>query len=80
MNTKEKSTRELALEWVKTLDIDTQIDLCIKYNDICKLHGRLMSNLTGREIEEIFLKETAHIDPTDIQSAYMMQVKPNQKE
>lgn len=53
----EKSTTELALEWVKTLDIDEQIDLCIKYNDICKLHGRLMSNLTGREIEEIYKSE-----------------------
>lgn len=80
MEAKETSTREQAIAWKNTLDIDTQIDLCIKYNDICKLHGRLMSNLTGREIEEIFLKETAHIDPTDIQSAYMMQVKPNQKE
>jgi len=51
------STREQAIAWKNTLDIDTQIDLCIKYNDVCKLYGRLMSNLTGREIEEIYNKE-----------------------
>ena len=57
MEAKETSTREQAIAWKNTLDIDTQIDLCIKYNDICKLHGRLMSKLTGREIEEIYNKE-----------------------
>ena len=53
----DESTREQAIAWKNTLDIDTQIDLCIKYNDVCKLHGRLMSKLTGREIEEIYNKE-----------------------
>jgi len=57
MKTKETSSKEQALAWKETLDIDTQIDLCIKYNDICNLHGRLMSNLTDREIEQIWRKE-----------------------
>lgn len=36
--------------------------------------------LTGREIEEIFKAETIHIDPSDIEAAFKMQVKPNQKQ
>ena len=35
-------------------------------------------SLTGREIEEIWRKETAHIDPSDIEAAYKTQV--NQKQ
>lgn len=75
------STREQAMAWKNTLDIDTQIDLCIKYNDVCKLHGRLMSNLTGREIEEIWKKETKQIGFIGGEFlATSMGLKPNQKQ
>lgn len=54
-------SRETALVWFKSFDEDGQTDLCIKYNDICKLNGRLASSLTGREIEEIWKKENPHL-------------------
>ena len=71
MKTKETSTRDQAMSWKNTLDIDTQIDLCIKYNDVCKLHGRLMSNLTGREIEEIWRKENSFMGTGLTQSEFI---------
>ena len=79
----DESTREQAIAWKNTLDIDTQIDLCIKYNDVCKLHGRLMSKLTGREIEEIYNKEV--LEPKRQKEWQESQVnrrysKPNQKQ
>lgn len=52
-----KTNRQLALSWIYSLDIDEQTDLCIKYNDICHLHGRLVSSLTGSEIEKIWKQE-----------------------
>jgi|GEM_PF-5251964 hypothetical protein len=51
---KEKSTRKQAMKWWNKQDEDYKIDLCIHYNDICKLHGRIPSSLTGREVEIIW--------------------------
>jgi len=81
-----ESVREQALAWWNS--IKNHQEKQSLSDDYTKTSGiRAYQSLTGREIEEIFLKETSHIDPTDIQSAYMMQVKsknvfskPNQKQ
>jgi hypothetical protein len=58
MNPKEKSTRELAIEWWDNLS-DISIQMPSK-SHLCKLyHGdmRIHKSLTGREIEEIWNRE-----------------------
>ena len=72
----ELKTRELALVWWNNQGQGRRNWLTNNYLG----NQRFEYSLTSREIEEIFKKETAHIDPTDIQSAYMMQVKANQKQ
>ena len=81
MKTKETSTREKSMIWWNSLTLEEKFYKVIpwlKSKDI-NVTERHPNSLTGREIEEIFKIETKHIDPSDIESAYRMQVKPNQK-
>jgi hypothetical protein len=81
MKTKETSTREKALTWWNSIKSKRKKQLlCQSYRFSVGLQGTSFHSLTGREIEEIWRKETAYIDPSDIEAAYKMQVKPNQKQ
>lgn len=90
----EKSTRELALEWWGNLSLKQQ-SIAIKNSDLIVKETRLISSLTGREIEEIWKKENPIITKgldldgnVVIQKHYTnnpkvkgnIQIKPNQKQ
>jgi hypothetical protein len=78
-----KTTRQIALAWWNNLNRYShespisKESLFNKYfvNGHWFTPAMFFNELTGREIEQIFLKETSHIDPSDIKSAYAMQVK-----
>jgi hypothetical protein len=54
----EKSTRELALEWWNNIKSKNKKQLlCQNYRFSVGLQGTSWQSLTGREIEEIYLKE-----------------------
>lgn len=73
-----KTTREQAMAYWVILPLSQKEELMRKHK-IIGFQMRTPRGLTGREIEEIWLKETAHIDSSDIESTYMMQFKPNQE-
>lgn len=68
----ELTTRKKAGKWFASKSYSQQHELSDKY-----FESRNPSLLTIEQVEEIFLKETSHIDPSDIEAAYLMQA--NQK-
>lgn len=70
-------TRTMALEWFNKLSNEKQLKLVELHLSDRPFVGR--DYLTGREIEQIFLKETSPVDKTDIESAYISQVKPKKQ-
>mgnify|MGYP000940733512 CR=1 FL=1 len=58
-NWKEKSDRELALEWWNNLDDSMKMNLCRIHFSMRSVSGiSVIKSLTGREIEQIWRKET----------------------
>jgi hypothetical protein len=72
--TREKSTRELALEWWNNLEIYQKTAIQFKYNP----QERQLTSLTGREIEKIWRIETNQ-DAEDGEKLHA-HLKPNQKQ
>lgn len=63
------STLKLALVWWNNKSNEKKLELHAKY------FLNIIGMLTDTQITEIFVQETANIDKTDIESAYLMQNK-----
>lgn len=63
------STLKLALAWWENKTSDKKLELHAKY------FINMTGMLTDTQITEIFVQETANIDKTDIESAYLMQIQ-----
>lgn len=71
-----KSTRELALKWWSSLKYPTNKEYFVdKY-----FKNRHFTSLTGREIEEIWRKETQEGSDREIIEHVFPDLKPNQKQ
>ena len=79
MKTEERSTRELALEWWNDLNQEKQIDLQYIHKSPCR-HPLNAVGLTGREIEEIWRKETKDGSDREIIEEVFPDLKSNQKQ
>lgn len=74
-NNREKefpTTREQALAWWRALDYDTKFHWFAEY---CNRYTRNLEQIYDSEIEEIWLRKTSHIDPSDIEAVYEPQIK-----
>jgi hypothetical protein len=69
-----KSNRELALEWWRTIELPRQVLLAKRYFE------RTALSLTGKEIEEIWRKETQGFEQQANLAGAVVEFKPNQKQ
>ena len=76
---KETSTRETAIAWFKSLSMKQQ-SIAIKNSNIACKEDRSIDSLTGREIEEIWRKETKAGSDREIIEEVFPDLKPNQKQ